>query len=104
MSLRAALRMSLSVLFFATLVLAQGASESLERDGRAALKSGRFKEAAIKFQDAAAAAGEASRRAKMELQSAYSHFNDRNLKAAREAARRAFSADPDLEIVPEFFP
>ena len=96
--------MSLSVLFFASLALAQGASESLERDARSAMKSGRFKEAAIKFQDAAASAGEASRRAKMELQAGYSHFNDRNLKGAREAARRAFSADPDLEIVPEFVP
>ncbi|MEO7921503.1 MAG: hypothetical protein ABIT01_18730, partial [Thermoanaerobaculia bacterium] len=68
MSFRAALRLSLSVFFFATLALAQGASESLERDARTAARSGRFKEAAIKFQDAAAAAGEASRRAKMELQ------------------------------------
>ena len=103
MSFRAVQRIFVSLFFVASIALAQGASESLERDARAALKSGRFKEAAIKFQDAAAATGEASRRAKMELQAAYSHFSDRNLKSAREAARRSFAADPDLEIVPEFF-
>lgn len=97
-------RRNLAALFLvSSMALAQGASESLERDARSAFKSGRFKEAAIKFQDAAASATDSSRHAKMELQSAYSHFNDRNLKAARDAVHRALVADPEMEIVPEFF-
>ena len=84
-------------------VLAQGASESFEREARSAFKGGRFRDAAAKFQDAAGSAVEASRRGRMELQAAWSHFNDRNPKASREALRRAYAADPALEIVPEFF-
>src|SRR5690348_5816195 len=92
-----------SALLVSSLALAQGASESLEREARAAFKSGRFKEAAIKFQDAADSATDSPRRAKMLLQAAYASFNDKNPKVAREAVRLALEADADLEIVPEFF-
>lgn len=78
-------------------------SESFEREARAAFRAGKYKDAAIKFHDAATAAADNARRAKMELQSAYSHFNDKNVKAGREAAQRALQADAELEIVPEFF-
>lgn len=78
-------------------------SESFEREARAAFRAGKYKEAAIKFHDAATAAPDNARRAKMELQAAYSHFNDKNVKAARESAQHAFLADSELEIVPEFF-
>ncbi len=81
----------------------QSVSESLEREARSAFKTGRFRDAANKFQDAAASAPEMARRGKMELQAAWSFFNDRNLRAAREAIRRAFGVDPGLEVVPEFY-
>lgn len=84
-------------------VAGQGASESLEREARSAFRGGRFRDAATKFQDAAASAADAGRRGKMELQAGWSHFNDRNVKLARESVRRAFTAEPTLEIVPEFF-
>lgn len=84
-------------------VLAQGASESLEREARSAFKSGRFRDAALKFQDAAAASVEAPRRGRLELQSAWSHYNDKNPRASREALRRALEADREIEIVAEFF-
>jgi tetratricopeptide (TPR) repeat protein len=81
----------------------QGVSESLEREARSAFRSGRFRDAAAKFQDSAASAAETARRGKMELQAAWSFFNDRNPKVAREAVRRALTADPSIEVVPEFF-
>jgi tetratricopeptide (TPR) repeat protein len=91
------------LLFSAALALAQGASESLEREARAAFKASRFKEAAIKFQDAADSATESPRRAKMQLQAGYALFNDKDVKAAREAVRRALETDKDIEIIPEFY-
>jgi Tfp pilus assembly protein PilF len=84
-------------------VAGQGVSDSLEREARSAFRGGRFRDAATKFQDAAASAADAGRRGKMELQAGWSHFNDRNAKLARESVRRAFTAEPALEIVPEFF-
>jgi tetratricopeptide (TPR) repeat protein len=84
-------------------LVAQGVTESLEREARSAFRGGRFKEAATKFQDAALSAAEMARRGKMDLQAAWAHFNDRAVKSAREALRRAFGADPSLEVVPEFF-
>ena len=91
------------LLLTSALALAQGASESLEREARAAFKAGRFKEAAIKFQDAADSATESPRRAKMQLQAGYALFNDKDVKASREAVRRALETDKDIEIVPEFY-
>ncbi len=84
-------------------VVGQGVSDSLEREARSAFRGGRFRDAATKFQDAAASAADAGRRGKMELQAGWSHFNDHNAKLARESVRRAFSADPAMEIIPEFF-
>lgn len=81
----------------------QPASESLERDARAAFKAGRFRDAAVRFQDSASAAADQERKARMEVQSAWAHFNERNPKATREALRRAFVADPSVDVVPEFF-
>ncbi|HEV8267921.1 MAG TPA: tetratricopeptide repeat protein [Thermoanaerobaculia bacterium] len=102
--MRSAIRLLATVLLlsFAT-AFSQGASESLEREARSAFKAGKYKEAAIKFQDAADATGEMNRRAKLLLQSAWSLYNDRNTKGEREALRRAFSTDPELEVIAEFF-
>lgn len=101
--MRTALRALVSVALLSSLALAQGASEALEAEARKAFRAGRYKDAAIKFQDAAAAASDPTRRARMEVQSAWSHFNLRDPRAAREAARRAFVSDANLEIVPDFF-
>ena len=78
-------------------------SDSLEREARSAFRGGRFRDASAKFQDAASSAPDPARRGKMELQAGWAHFNDRSPKLAREAVRRAFVADPTLEVVPEFF-
>lgn len=82
---------------------AQPASESLERDARSAFKAGRFRDAAVRFQDAAAAAADPERKARMEVQSAWAHHNEKNPKATRESLKRAFAADPSVDIVPEFY-
>lgn len=94
---------ALATLLIPAVALAQGASESLEREARSAFKAGKFRDAALKFQDAAAASADATRTSRMELQAAWSHYNDKNQKASREALRRSFAADPQIEIVPEFF-
>ncbi len=86
-----------------SLAFAQGQSESLETEASKLFKAARFKEAALKYEDSAAAAASAGRRAAMELKAANAHFNDRSVKAAKEALRRAFTSDGTLEIVPEFY-
>jgi len=82
---------------------AQEASESFEREARKDFNQGRFKQAAVKFERAAEAASDGQRRARMHVQEAWSHFNARAPKDAREALVAAFSGVPDLEVIPEFF-
>jgi tetratricopeptide (TPR) repeat protein len=82
---------------------AQEASESFEREARKDFNQGRFKLAAVKFERAADAAPDGQRRARMRVQEAWSHFNARAPKDAREALVAAFSAAPALEVIPEFF-
>ncbi|MCC6129284.1 MAG: tetratricopeptide repeat protein [Acidobacteria bacterium] len=93
----------LGLVVLATPCVAQTASEALEREARSSFKAGRFREAALKFQESAAAATDSDRKGRMELQSAWSHYNDRNLKLSREALKRVFAADPTIDIVPDFF-
>ena len=47
---------------------AQPASESLERDARAASRAGEFREAAVKFDQAATAASDPQRRGRLRMQ------------------------------------
>ncbi len=82
---------------------AQEASESFEREARKDFNQGRFKQAALKFERAADAAADGPRRARMRVQEAWSHFNARAPKDAREALAAAFGGTPDLEVIPEFF-
>lgn len=82
---------------------AQPASESLERDARAASRSGKFREAAVKFEQAATAASEPQRRGRLRMQASYAALNAGNAKDARESLTAAFADDPALEIVEQLF-
>jgi tetratricopeptide (TPR) repeat protein len=82
---------------------AQPASESLEREARAASRSGKFREAAVKFEQAATAASDARRRGRLRMQAAYATLNGGNAKAARETLLAAFADDPSLEIVEQLY-
>ena len=82
---------------------AQPASESLEREGRAASRAGNFREAAVKFEQAATAASDARRRGRLRMQAAYATLNSGNAKAARESLEAAFADDPALEIVEQLY-
>ncbi len=82
---------------------AQPASESLERDARAASRAGKFREAATKFDQAATAASDARRRGRLRMQAAYATLNAGNAKAARETLQVAFADDPELEIVEQLY-
>lgn len=100
---RARLLLTVLALAFAPLLGAQPASESLERDARAAARSGKFKEAAVKFEQAATAASEAKRRARLRMQAAYATLNAGNAKGAKETLAEAFADDPALEIVEQLY-
>jgi len=82
---------------------AQPASESLEREARAASRSGKFREAAVKFEQSATAASDARRRGRLRMQAAYATLNGGNAKAARETLQAAFADDPSLEIVEQLY-
>lgn len=82
---------------------AQEASESYEREAKKEFNQGRFKQAAIKYQLAAEAASDASRRAKMHLGEGWAQFNARSPKDAREALRSVFTLNAKLEVVPDFY-
>ena len=82
---------------------AQPASESLEREARAASRSGKFREASVKFEQAATAASDARRRGRLRMQAAYATLNGGNAKEARETLEVAFadaSFGPPLQLVP----
>jgi superkiller protein 3 len=102
------LRITLRGVALALALLASGAggqeaSESYEREAKKEFNQGRFKQAAAKFERAAEATNDGSRRARMHLQEAWSHFNARSPKDAREALKSVFSLKPDLEVVADFF-
>ena len=82
---------------------AQPASESLEKDARAASRAGKFRDAAVKFEQAATAASDAKRRGRLRMQAAYATLNAGNAKGAREALQAAFADDPGLEIVEQLY-
>ncbi len=82
---------------------AQPASDSLEKDARNASRAGNFREAAVKFEQAATAASDARRRGRLRMQAAYATLNGGNAKAAREILLAAFVDDPALEIVEQLY-
>ena len=84
-------------------LLAQPASESLERDAKAAARAGNFREAATKFDQAATAASDARRRGRLRMQASYATLNAGNEKAAREVLAAAFGEDPAPEIVEQLY-
>ena len=82
---------------------AQEGSESLEKEARKAFNAGQFRRSALKFESAASAAADATRKARMLVQSAWAHFNEGKRAEAHEALRRAYAASADLEIVADFY-
>ncbi|MGE5345396.1 MAG: tetratricopeptide repeat protein [Acidithiobacillales bacterium] len=94
---------ALGVALIAAGVRAQEASESYEREAKKEFDQGHFSQSAVKFGLAAEAAAEGTRRARMYLQEAWSHFNARNPKEARDALKSAFELNADLKVIPDFF-
>jgi tetratricopeptide (TPR) repeat protein len=82
---------------------AQEGSESLEKEARKAFNAGQFRRAALKFESAASAAGDPTRKGRMLVQSAWAHFNEGRRTDAQDALRRAYATSPDLEIVADFY-
>ena len=92
-----------TALLFAAAAPAQEGSESLEKEARKAFNAGQFRRAALKFESAASAAGDATRKGRMLVQCAWAYFNEGKRADAQDALRRAYAASPDLEIVPDFY-
>jgi len=100
---RVRLLLAAAALFALLPALAQPASESLERDARAASRAGKFREAAVKFDQAATAASDPQRRGRLRMQASYAALNAGNATDARESLTAAFADDPALEIVEQLF-
>jgi len=100
---RARLLLVALTLLLSPALRAQPASESLEKDARAASRAGKFRDAAVKFEQAATAASDAKRRGRLRMQAAYATLNAGNAKAARESLQSAFADDPALEIVEQLY-
>ncbi|MFN7987203.1 MAG: tetratricopeptide repeat protein [Thermoanaerobaculia bacterium] len=100
---RARILLAALAILLAPALQAQPASESLEKDARAASRAGKFKDAAVKFEQAATAASDAKRRGRLRMQAAYATLNAGNAKGAREALQAAFADDPGLEIVEQLY-
>jgi tetratricopeptide (TPR) repeat protein len=83
--------------------LAQEGSESLEKEARKAFNAAQFRRSALKFESAAAAAGDPARKGRMLVQAAWAHFNEGKRADAQDSVRRAYAASPDLEIVADFY-
>lgn len=100
---RSRLLFAVLALLLAPALRAQPASESLERDARAASRAGKFREAAVKFEQAATAASDSKRRARLRMQASYATLNAGNAKEARESLEAAFGEDSGLEIVEQLY-
>ncbi len=103
MRIRTILTAACAILVLGASALAQEGSESLEKEARKAFNAGQFRRSALKFESAASAAGDATRKGRMLVQCAWAHFNEGKRAETQDALRRAYGASPDLEIVPDFY-
>ena len=103
MRIRTVLAAACAAFLIGAPALAQEGSESLEKEARKAFNAGQFRRSALKFESAASAAADATRKARMLVQSAWAHFNEGKRADAQDALRRAYAASPDLEIVADFY-
>ncbi len=103
MRIRTVLAAACAIFLIAAHALAQEGSESLEKEARKAFNAGQFRRSALKFESAASAAADATRKGRMLVQCAWAHFNEGKRAEAQDALRRAYAASPDLEIVPDFY-
>lgn len=103
MHIRTVLAAACAAFLIGAPALAQEGSESLEKEARKAFNAGEFRRSALKFESAASAAADATRKARMLVQSAWAHFNEGKRADAQDALRRAYAASPDLEIVADFY-
>lgn len=88
----------------AAIPLAAADPEGLVAEARRAFDSGRFKEAAAKYLQAADSPGLAPERsADLALQSAWASYIDGDAASARSSLRKALLARPQLEVLPEFY-
>lgn len=105
----AATALGRAVILVLVLLAAGGASAATDADrlvaeARQAFDSGRFKEAAAKYLEAADAPGlPPDRVGDLCLQSAWASYIDGDAGAARVSLRKAFLARPELDVLPEFY-
>jgi Flp pilus assembly protein TadD len=92
----------LALVFLPVVLLAQ--AEKLESEARRAFDSGRFKEAAEKYANAADSPdAPLERKADLYLNSAWAFYIAGNSKSARDNLRAAYSVRPDLVVVGDLY-
>ena len=100
--MKRAAALALALLLSPPLLLAQ--AEKLEAEAKRAFDSGRFKEAAEKYENAADSPDAApERKADLYLNSAWSFYIAGNSKSARDNLRAAYSARPELVVVGDLY-
>lgn len=100
---RTAAATAFAVLFaLSSFANAQDAARN-ESDAKRAFDAGRFQEAGDKYAKAAESASTPERKSELAFQSGWAFFIAGNSKAARESLKVAFSARPNLEVVPDFY-
>jgi tetratricopeptide (TPR) repeat protein len=95
---------AVAVLILAPALLVAADADQGAQDARAAFDAGRFKEAAAKYLEAAATDGLAADRvADLDLQAAWASYIGGDTDAARDALKKAYTARPQLEVMPAFY-
>ena len=79
-------------------------TDKLVADARKSFEAGKFKDAAAKYMQAAGGADlPADRVADLSLQSAWASYIGGDVNASKDALKKAFTARPEMEVLPEFY-
>ena len=79
-------------------------TDKLVDDARRAFEAGKFKEAASKYLQAAATPElPPDRVADLSLQAAWASYIGGDVNASKDALKKAFTARPEMEVLPEFY-
>lgn len=99
------MKKALAILLLLSSALLFGADiEKLVADARRAFESGRFKEAAAKYLQAANSPDLPQERvADLSVQSAWASYIDGDAASARSSLKKAFLARPQMTVLPEFY-
>jgi len=101
------MKRSIALLLLAVGIAAAAAGADTDKtveDARRAFEAGRFKEAAAKYLQAAATPElPPDRVADLSLQAAWAAYIGGDVNGSKDALKKAFTARPEMEVLPEFY-